>query len=133
MDIKWKYKIDLKDGVVFSEIEKDRGIIIPMELKELIKNSNAATPSKYNFMVGTNEKVLGAILSFNKKDDECVDSVFTALQVIKDKYIVPFGIDPFGNYICYDVKKNVVVFWNHENDKVISLDKNIQQFLESLY
>ena len=42
----WKYKIELDNKGVFSEIEKDRGIKIPKELEELVVNANAATPEK---------------------------------------------------------------------------------------
>ena len=132
MDITWKYKIELQDESVFSEIEKERGIIIPENLKELIVKANAATPSKYNFMIGTVEKVLGAILSFNKNEKD-TDTVYTALKVIENKKLFPFAIDPFGNYICYNIDENEVVFWDHESDTVSSADKNLEQFLESLY
>ena len=36
MDITWKYKIDLTDESVFSEIEKERGIVIPDEFKKFM-------------------------------------------------------------------------------------------------
>lgn len=132
MDITWNYKIELSNDAVFSDIEEEYGIVIPEEVRNLIKEYNAATPSKYNFMVETAEKVLGAILSFNKEDND-VDTVFTALDVIEDKNLIPFAIDPFGNYICYDVKVCEVIFWNHETDENVSTGKNLEQFLESLY
>ena len=68
MNIEWKYKIKVENTDVFSKIEKKRHISFPNELKELIIEANAATPAKYNFMVGNVEKVLGAILSFNQNE-----------------------------------------------------------------
>ena len=50
MNIQWKYKIELADANVFTEIENERHISFPNELKELIIEANAATPEKYNFM-----------------------------------------------------------------------------------
>lgn len=132
MELAWKYKIDLKDEQVFSEIKKERGIAIPSNVQDLIRKANAATPSKYNYLVGTTEKVLGSILSFNR-DEADTDTVFTALSVIKDRDLFPFAIDPFGNYICYDIKKAVVVFWNHETDEVSSTNKDLEDFLAGLY
>ena len=96
MEIIWKYKIDVDDKNVFTEIENERKISFPAELKDLILNANAATPSSYNFMVGNNERVLGSILSFNRNERD-TDSVFTAFAVINDSDLIPFGIDPFGN------------------------------------
>ena len=83
-------------------------------------------------MVGSTERVFGAILSFNK-DEEDTDTVFTALEVIKDKNLFPFAIDPFGNYICMDLADEEVVFWNHETGEISTTGKNIDDFLESLY
>lgn len=132
MAITWKYKIDVTDSNVFEEIGKEHGISFPAELKDFILNTNAATPSKYNFMVGNNERVLGAILSFNRNESD-IDSVFSALSVIDDSNLIPFGIDPFGNYICYSLKENVVVFWDHETGNVASTGVSLTDFVESLY
>ncbi|MEI3216457.1 MAG: SMI1/KNR4 family protein [Lachnospiraceae bacterium] len=127
----WKYKIELDNKGVFSEIEKDRGIKIPKELEELVVNANAATPEKCRYMLGNDERIVGAILSFNKEDE--ADSVFLALNVVDDKNLLPFAIDPFGNFICLDIKDNTVVYWNHEINEVSSTGKNLSEFIESLY
>lgn len=132
MNIVWKYKIDLADERVFSEIEKERNIQIPQDLKELIKEGNAATPDKYKYIIGSTEKVVGAILSFNKDEKEA-DSIYTALSVIEDKNLMPFAIDSFGNYICLEISSNNVVFWDHESGDTFSTEKNIQGFMNSLY
>lgn len=132
MDILWKYKIDVTDRHIFEELEKERNIVLPDDLKVFIMESNAATPSKYRFMVGTIERVLGAVLSFNKGEEDA-DTVFTALSVIEDKNILPFAIDPFGNYICYLLKENEVAFWDHETGKVSLTGSDLKEFLEKLY
>lgn len=130
--MEWKYKIDVKDENVFEEIEKQEGIVFPDELKSLILKCNAATPSKYNFMLDREEKVFGAVLSFNQGESD-TDTVFTALKTIKNKALMPFAIDPFGNYICYDLSDHEIVFWNHETDDITSTGKHLQDFLDSLY
>ena len=128
----WKYKIDVANQNVFFDIEKKYGIVIYEELRALILVANAATPSKYNFMLGTTERVLGAILSFNEGETD-TDTVYTALSTIEDKSLVPFAIDPFGNYICYSNEDNKVVFWDHETSVVSSTEKGLSEFLNSLY
>lgn len=132
MDMKWNYKIELADESVFVELEKERGIEIPEELKKIIIEGNAATPEKYKFTAGSTEHVLGAVLSFNKGEED-TDTVFTALDVIESKDLMPFAIDPFGNYICMDIKNNEIVFWDHETDDVYGTGKNITKFFDSLY
>lgn len=132
MDNVWKYKIEIENTNVFYDIEKERGIKIPDELKTFISDCNAATPSKYNFLIGTVEKVLGAVLSFNRGETD-IDTIFSALTTIEDKDLIPFAIDPFGNYICYSLDNNTVVFWNHETNTVSSTEKGLREFLDSLY
>lgn len=132
MNIEWKYKIEVSNTDIFTEIEKERQISFPEDLKELVIEANAATPAKYNFMANTSEKALGAILSFNRNETD-TDSVFTALSVISDTNLLPFGIDPFGNYICYSLSNNSIVFWDHETDDIIIVSDSLSSFLDSLY
>ncbi len=132
MDITWKYKIEVKDPDIFNKIEKTQGVKFPEELKDFILKNNGATPSKYNFMLGADEKVLGAVLSFNENEKD-TDTVFTALYSINDKNLMPFAIDPFGNYICYTLNSKEIVFWDHENNITESTHKGLESFLESLY
>ena len=132
MEITWKYKIDVADPKVFEEIGKELGISFPKELEDFIMKANAATPSRYNFMLGNNEKVLGAVLSFNRNESD-TDSVFTALSAIDDSSLLPFGIDPFGNYICYSLKDNKIAFWDHETGSITSTGESLSEFIASLY
>lgn len=132
MELIWKYKIDVEDANVFEKIGEKRGIIFPEDLKKFILECNAATPSKYCFMVGNNERVFGAVLSFNLNETEA-ESVFDVLPIIVDKNLIPFGVDPFGNYICYAVREKEIVFWDHETDKVISTGKILKDFIKELY
>ena len=120
MDITWKYKIEVKDPDIFNKIEKTQGVKFPEELKDFILKNNGATPSKYNFMLGADEKVLGAVLSFNENEKDTDN-------------LMPFAIDPFGNYICYTLNSKEIVFWDHENNITESTHKGLESFLESLY
>lgn len=132
MSNQWKYKIELASKNVFKEIEKKKGVTLPKEFKDLIIKTNAATPKNNHFMLGNNEKLLGAVLCFNK-DEPDVDSVFTALDVVDNKNYIPFAIDPAGNYICLDIITNKVVFIEHETDTVEFTDQTLSEFVDSLY
>lgn len=132
MDIVWKYKIDVADQKIFEELEQELGIVFPEDLKSLILEANAATPSKCHFMVGALEHILGAVLSFNRNEED-TDTIFTALTAVADKNLLPFAIDPFGNYICLDLKKGEVVFWDHETGSASTTDTSLLDFLAELY
>ena len=131
MNIEWKYKIDLVDNAL-SEMASKYQIVIPEDLKSLLKIANAATPSKTRFMFKVDEKILGAILSFNPDEKEA-DSFESAMQIGFDKNIIPFGIDPFGNYICYNTNDNSIVFFDHEEDSTETVASSLEDFLKMLY
>ena len=82
--MKWKYVIDLSDADVFSKIEEQYNIIIPSELKNFIKKTNAGTPENDCIMLDGEERVFCAVFSFNEDENEA-DSVFTVLSVVKEK------------------------------------------------
>lgn len=132
MDNTWKYKIDLRDEQMFGKIEEQMQIHFPDDLRSFIREHNAATPAHYNFMVGVSERVLGAVLSFNTEEEDA-DTVSTALKAVQKNYLIPFGIDPFGNYICYNSANDHVVFWDHETEKYQDTEKELSNFLSSLY
>ena len=128
----WKYKIDVNYSGVFEEIENEYGVAFSDELKSFIAEHNAATPEKYHFKVGATERVFGAVLSVNE-DETDTDSIYTALDIAYDKSIIPFAIDPFGNYICYSSNDCKVMYWDHENDSMESTDLKLADFIASLY
>lgn len=132
MNMTWKYKIDMKNLQAFADVEKFRGILIPEELKNFVAEHNAATPSRHHFMVRATERVFGAVLSFEKNETEA-DTVYPALEAVEDKNLLPFAIDPFGNYICYQLNEKQIVYWDHENDAVTTTGKSLKEFIESLY
>lgn len=130
--MEWKYKIPLKDTSIFAKIEQERNGKIPEELKNFVQEHNAATPSMIRFPVGNVERIFGAVLSFNQ-DDHDADTVFSALRAVTDKELLPFGIDPFGNYICCHLKNHEILFWDHETGKNEAVAQTLEDFLALLY
>ena len=128
----WKYKIDIQSASVFDEIEKQYKVKFSNELREFITENNGATPEKYHFMIENTEKVLGAVLSVNQGESD-VDTIYPALSCIENAEIIPFAIDPFGNYICYSITDGTVVFWDHETSAVFSSGTSLSEFIDSLY
>ena len=131
MNIEWKYKIDLAKNAL-SQVSKKYNISIPDDLRKLLMVANAATPSKTRFMLKVDEKILGAILSFNPNEKEA-DSFESAMNIGFKKNIVPFGIDPFGNYICYNIANNSIMFFDHEEDSLVEIASSLEEFLKKLY
>lgn len=132
MSIKWKYKIELKEENVFDEIEEMRNITIPKKIKDFINIANAATPSLDKITIKNTEKVIGAILTFNK-DDKDVDSVFTALQCINNKDLLPLAIDPAGAYFCYSLSEKCIVYYDNEEEIYYYTSYNLDGFINGLH
>ncbi len=131
MCIEWKYKIDLKENAL-AEISSKYSITIPKDLEKLLIDANAATPSKTRFMFKVDEKILGAILSFNPDEREA-DSFESAMAIGFETNIIPFGIDPFGNYICYNSDNGNIMFFDHEKDTLEKTASTLEEFLSKLY
>lgn len=132
MTLEWKYVIELQEDSIVNT-NKKYGIEIPKDLEELLKISNAGTPTKTTFLLEEGEKILGAILSFNSNEEDDVDSFENAMTIGFDKHIIPFGIDPFGNYICYNTNNSNIVFFNHEDDSIEYISGSLDEFLNKLY
>lgn len=129
--MEWKYKIELEEESL-ARAEKKLGQAIPEDLKKLIREGNAATPAQTHFMVRADEKVFGALLSYNENDTDA-DTVYAALNAGIDKSLIPFGIDPFGNYLCYKADSGEIVYYDHEEDRYETVSNSLTSFMESLY
>ena len=77
------------------------------------------------------ERVVGGILSFNTNDES--DNVYDAIEVLSNPVLIPFAIDPSGDYFCFDTKNNEVLFWNHEVNKYQEMKLTINEFRDELY
>lgn len=79
------------------------------------------------------ERELKSFLSFNKEDRETVWKIFDwNKEELANKY-VPFGIDNFGNLICFDANNDKIVFVNHEDMSVEAIAENFDGFMSGLY
>lgn len=132
MNTKWKYKVELNTEDAFLKVEKKLSISIPEELKVLILEANGASPEQKKIKVNGIERVFGSVLSFNENEQEA-DDIYTALLSIPNKKIIPFAIDPFGNYFCISGDTHTVVFWSHEDNKVVDTGKKLSDFMSGLY
>lgn len=133
-DNKWKYKVDLVSDDLFFDIEAQYDITFPKELKVFIINTNGATPEKYKIQIGNKERVYAATLSFNKNEKEPdVDKAESIIPTFSKTNLIPFGKDPFGNYFCYDLKTNTVVFFDNECEETTQSNKTINEFIDNFY
>ncbi len=129
---KWRFKIELKNETVFSEIEKSMSRAFPSEIKEFIRDYNAASPDLNRVLINGSERILDAILSFNKDETEAV-MFKSAFKAVGNKNLVPFATDPFGNYFCISLDKSKVVYYTHEEQKCEATEYSLKDFIDKLY
>lgn len=124
-------------------VQEQLSITYPEDFREFIlKNSGAGPfPHSYNFE-GRDEAVLNNIFDF---DLETEYNVIEEYGFIKDRIaedVFPFGRDPFGNFICFDYRKDstspTVVFWDHElsredSDNLKLICNTFTEFIDKLY
>jgi len=134
MERKWFGRRELIDTGVLPEIEKTKQFKITSELRNLIYEGNAAMPYKYKYKLNDKVFSLDRMLSFNRYEkEEHIETIFVALETVKNDSLLPFAIDAFSDYWCIELKDNLVVRYNHKTGEVTETNVGIKEFMNNLY
>lgn len=128
--MQWRHVSPLKNSSSISMVEKTYGYTLPSDFKSCVMQNNGGTPSKYILKRPENEYVFSGLMSFNKDD---TDNVYNAIKLFAKNgtlKVFPFGMDPFGNYYCFDRGK--VVHYDHETDRSKVVAKSFTDFIRGL-
>lgn len=130
----WKYVKKLKGIDLINEYEHLVNYTFDDFFKKCVIDNNGGRPSDSAFDTDkVNEREIKSLLSFNHEDAETVWNIFEwSKEDLKGRYI-PFGIDNFGNLICFDASNGNVIFLNHENNNAEFIADDFQKFLSKLY
>ena len=130
----WRYVKELKSENLISDYERLKQCTFDDSFRKCVLANNGGRPEKSTF---DTDKVKGrsfkTLLSFEKEDHE---TVWKALALEKEKLgkkYAPFGIDNFGNLVCFDTENGKVVFIDHENMSVETIADNFEAFINGLY
>ena len=131
-NMSWKYVSPLKDTTAIDKIEKKYHYELPAEFKACVLQNNAGMPSRSILKCPENEYVFGGLISFNKDDLDSIYEFIKPFEVDDGKKVklFPFGLDPFGNFYCFDNGK--VMFYDHETDQSKTIAKSFAEFLDKL-
>ena len=132
--MEWKYVKKLETTDLIDDYERLVKYVFCDSFRRCIIANNGGRPSKKIFDTDkTHERVLKSFLSFNKEDKENVWNIFDwNKEELTDRYI-PFGIDNFGNLICFDRNNDQIVFVNHEDMSVENISDDFDDFMNGLY
>lgn len=129
----WKYVKPLKSKDLIAQYEKENNFEFPASFKKMVPKINGGRPKANRFVIITgDEKVLKTFLSFNPDDKETVWTPGEWMEESFRRYLVPFAVDNFGNYVCFD-QIGTVIFACHDPLCYDIVAYSFEEFLDNLY
>lgn len=117
--LEWKYADNPVTEEIVKKIGQSMGIKFPKDYIDCVKVNHGANVIPYCFDVEGIERVFGSLLSFDEESSDYIVKDYNNYRATLPNGVVPFGIDPAGNLICFDYKNHeedpIVVFWEHED------------------
>ncbi len=135
-EITWKRAKPLADYSQVMKFEAFFAFKLPSDFIIFLRGCNAAKPAPRIFDTALKKgRVFSALISFDAADEI---NIFNTIADLRSagfpEQLVPFAADPFGNYICFDSRRqNAVVFWDHENNTTEAVADSFAQFFELLH
>jgi hypothetical protein len=107
-------------------------IKFPKEYLQIV-TSNKPFPVKKFDCAHRKACVFERFLSFDETRKGA--NVHFGKSVVNRPNIIPFGMDPFGNFICFNYEKQTpsIVFYDHEKDTIEHIAGSFSSFLHKLY
>lgn len=92
------------------DIEKRLGFKFPAELRELYLQFNGGRPERDKFVGKVGTFIVNAFLpvKYSNSHLDTIETSFQDLNIHKQllpNFLVPFAIDPFGNYYCFSTQE----------------------------
>ncbi len=143
-NIKWKWtELPLSRDDILS-VQDKLGLTFPENFVKLVLQNNAGYPNHRYFDIGNRKDLVFEHLLNLKHDGEAetLMQVYSDLRDRLPKNVIPFAMDSFGNFICFDFRNDQndpdIVFWDHELDNkgdpqtILKIDENLSDFLNTL-
>jgi hypothetical protein len=125
----WRYTKPLNSEKLIAGAEAQFAFKYPDSYIELIMQYNGGRPPVSVFDTKkTRERTIKSLLSFNEVDTENVYKAYKTVCEIRND-VIPFGIDSFGNYICFNKADSVVVFLDFESGEIEIITDGFSEFL----
>ncbi|WP_373231865.1 SMI1/KNR4 family protein [Cohnella sp.] len=118
--IGWEFQDQQVGREVISLVEKKLDIEFPSDYVDVALKYHGGSPSLEIFQIsGHGKAVFGYLLSYDPDSSNYILEVYNdIIDRLPDKKVIPFANDPFGNFICFDYRKDAdnpsIVFWEHE-------------------
>lgn len=120
----WLYSKKLERIESIHDVESFFNVKFPADFISIVKEYNAGMPNPN--VIDTNRakgKAFGELLNFNLDSNENIISIYEDVQDKLPNDVIPITIDPAGNHLCLDYRKDIeaplVVRWDHEQKFII--------------
>ena len=142
---KIKWIIDEKEinSTIIENVEEYFGIKFPEDYKQCVLKNHGGSPIPHVFTIDGSEEMINNLIPFTEGSPYNMINTFKGVSDRLENHIIPFGIDPGGNLLCFDYRGDKefpsIVFWHHEkaflerDDAVIKVSDTFTEFLNSLY
>ncbi len=138
----WKWATPITKNNI-NKVEKYFKIKFPTDYSDFILKNNGGKPLKKYFKTkDKKEHILESLISLiSTKDSQSLIKTYLNVSDRLPKKIIPIGLDPFGNFICFDFNQSSpsICFWDHEiafknpSKSIIKIASSFTEFLNSLY
>ena len=130
--MKWKYVKKLEDINELKNFEFENSCKLPADLEKCVVYNNGGRPEKKVFDTDTSEgRMFKRLLSFNYGEAENIWDAYNVMQK-EDADLIPFAIDPGGNYICFKRTNHKIYLWLHETNTAEYVAESFKDFLDKL-
>lgn len=135
--MEWIFVDNLTEEKSIEQVESEFKIKFPKSYVETVKLYNGGTPKNDTYDTESNkERIFERLLNYNLDKKGNILETYDWLKADLEQDVYPFGMDPFGNYICFDYKESGeprVIYYNHENRKYEKVADNFLDFINKLY
>lgn len=116
------------------EVETKYHFEFPEALRNLLLVHNGGSPDKMIFSKGTQDYVASDFMPIKSKKakDLTIPATLDDIGDIIPNNVIPFVMDPFGNYIVFDKTDGNIYFLDMEDQSLVFLSDDFEKFMSSL-
>ena len=134
MELEFNNKSESITAKDIADVERKNKFIFPQEIKSFLLANNGGQPNKTIYTQNSQDYVVDFFLPIKSTEfeDLTYSATITDLSDIIPNTVIPFAIDPFGNYFVFDKAEGKIYFLEMEEVALSLLASDFESFISSL-